>query len=139
MPCLIAADWYMRNPDKNPTVYTVPRLSFVFSRWAGSPSQTSDVTSPRTISSRSLIITTNQTSRIPAPSQRVRLCRQAGLSTYPDDYPNKEFFGYEPTGYSEDEGEALLSVTLLRLLLCLRKRPRRWRRWWWRLRQQKRL
>ncbi|KAI0268043.1 hypothetical protein BGY98DRAFT_1020782 [Russula aff. rugulosa BPL654] len=42
---------------------------------------------------------------IPTPSQRVRLRRQAGLATYPDDFPDTEFFGYNPTGHSDDEGE----------------------------------
>ncbi|KAF8495254.1 NUC071 domain-containing protein [Russula emetica] len=43
---------------------------------------------------------------MPTPSQRVRLRRQAGLATYPNDYQDKSFFGYNPTGYSDDEGEA---------------------------------
>jgi len=35
----------------------------------------------------------------------VRLHRQAGIATYPDDYPDNVFFGYNCTGYSDDEGE----------------------------------
>jgi hypothetical protein len=42
---------------------------------------------------------------IPSPSQRVRLRRQAGLATYRDDFPDKVFFEYDPTDYSDDEGE----------------------------------
>ena len=41
----------------------------------------------------------------PTPSQRVRLRRQANLPTHPYDFPDREFFGYDPTGYSDDEGE----------------------------------
>ncbi|KAF8497723.1 hypothetical protein F5888DRAFT_1889369 [Russula emetica] len=49
----------------------------------------------------------SQNESMPTPSQRVRLRRQAGLATYPDDYQDKVFFGYNPTGYSDDnEGEA---------------------------------
>ena len=87
-------------------------------RWVGSPSQMSDVTSIHTHTSRLLIITitTNRTSGVtcsssdpgtsqsPTPSQRVRLWRQAGLATYPNDLPDKVFFGYDPTGCSDDEG-----------------------------------
>ncbi|KAI0268040.1 hypothetical protein BGY98DRAFT_938313 [Russula aff. rugulosa BPL654] len=50
-------------------------------------------------------VVASQNETIPTPSQRVRLRRQAGLATYPDDFPDKEFFGYNPTGYSDDEGE----------------------------------
>ena len=79
---------------------------------------TSDVTSTRTNTSRSLIITTNRTRSVTVRrrvqervdttlSQRVRLRRQAGLASQPGDIPDKESFGYNPTGYSdgEDEGD----------------------------------
>ena len=36
---------------------------------------------------------------------RVRLRRQAGLSSHLDDVPYSEFFGYDPTGFSDDEAE----------------------------------
>ena len=42
---------------------------------------------------------------MPTPSQRVRLRRQAGLPTRRDDYADRELFGYNPTGFSDDEGE----------------------------------
>jgi hypothetical protein len=93
----------------------------------------SDVTSTRTITSCSLIITTNRTSSdtrsssfvvasqnesIPSPSQRVRLHHQAGLAIYPDDYSDKVFFRYNLMGYSDDEGDGKGGPPP-RALLCL--------------------
>jgi hypothetical protein len=78
---------------------------------------------------------------IPTPSQRVRFRRQAGLCSHSDDVPDSEFFGYNPTGFSDDEGEGkrggLLPVILLllpHLEIRLRLRKRRRCRGWWRLR-----
>ena len=46
----------------------------------------------------------NQSIPTPSPSQRVQLRRQAGRCSHPDDVPDSEFFGYNPTGLSDDEG-----------------------------------
>ena len=43
---------------------------------------------------------------MPTPSRRVQLSRQAGLSTRRDDFADSELFGYNPTGFSDDEGES---------------------------------
>ena len=48
-------------------------------------------------------VAASQNESIPTPSERVRLRRQAGLATHPDEVQDK-FFGYNPTGYSDDEG-----------------------------------
>ena len=42
---------------------------------------------------------------IPTPSERVRLRRQAGLCSHREDVLDREFFGYSPTGFSDDEGD----------------------------------
>lgn len=41
-------------------------------------------------------------------SAPVRLRRQASLATYPDDFPDNEFFGHKSMGYF-DEGEEVPS------------------------------
>ena len=50
-------------------------------------------------------VVVSQNKSIPTPSQRGQLRRQAGLATYPDEYPDEVFFEYTPTGYLDDEGE----------------------------------
>ena len=64
VPYLIAADWHMRNPNKNHGHHWSPKAPLPSHQRckAGSHLQTSDVTSTRTITSRSLIIMTNRTS-----------------------------------------------------------------------------
>jgi hypothetical protein len=57
--------------------------------------------------------------RVNTQPQRVRLRRQAGLAIYPDDYPDKVFFGYNLTRYLDDEGEGKGGPPP-RALLCLR-------------------
>jgi hypothetical protein len=42
---------------------------------------------------------------IPTSSQRVQQRCLAGLCSDPDDVPNSEFFGYNLTGFLDDEGE----------------------------------
>ena len=69
---------------------------------------------------------------IPNPLQRVKLHRQAGLCSNPDDVPDSELFGYNPTGLSDDEGVRIFPIIPL-LLPRLRKRRRgrgRWRLRW---------
>ena len=102
VPCLIAADWHMRNPDKN---YGLPSpkalfclikmgwLTLIDVRCYFNPynyvtlahynDKPNDQQYPFVVISKSKTIST--------PSQRVRLRRQAGLTTYPDDFPDKEF------------------------------------------------
>ena len=49
-----------------------------------------------------VVVPLNQS--IPTPSQCAQLRRQAGLCSHPDDVPDSEFFGYNPSGSSDDEG-----------------------------------
>jgi len=46
--------------------------------------------------------------RMPTPSRRVRMRRKACLTVHWDDYPDSKFFGYDPTGCSDDEDEDVL-------------------------------
>jgi hypothetical protein len=116
VPCLIAADWHMRNPDKNHGLlspkalfrlikmgwltladirrYFDPYEYVALAHYNDKPDE-----------QRYPFVVASHNESIPTPSQRVRLRRQAGLATYPNDYPDKVFFGYNPTGYSDDEGE----------------------------------
>ena len=149
--CLIAADWHMRNPDKNHGLLS-PKALFrlVKMGWLTledvrrffdpydyvALAHYNDGPDER----RYPFVVASPNEAIPTPSQRVRLRRQAGLATYPDDYPDRFFFGYDPTGYSDDEGGEregvrvrvrgtvgrilllLPLLTVILLLLCLRKR-----------------
>jgi hypothetical protein len=116
VPCLIAADWHMRNPDKNHGLLS-PKALFRLIKmgWL----TLTDIRrhfnpcyhvalahyNDKPDEQRYPFVVASQNETMPTPSQRVRLRRQAGLATYPDDRPDKEFFGYDPTGYSDDEGE----------------------------------
>jgi hypothetical protein len=115
VPCLIAADWHMRNPHKNFGLLSPKGLfRLIKMSW---PSLADVRLNTRASTSRSHSTTTAPTrgatrlsscpriSRYRPPSQRVKLRRQAGLCSHPDDVPDSEFFGYNPTGLSDDEGE----------------------------------
>ena len=115
VPYLIAADWHMRNPEKNHGLLS-PKALFRLIKmgWL----TLTDVRrgfnpydyvalahyNDKPDEQRYPFVVASQNESKPTPSQRVRLRRQAGLPTYPDDYPDKMFFGYDPTGYSDDEG-----------------------------------
>jgi hypothetical protein len=116
VPCLIAADWHMRNPDKNHGLlspkalfrlikmgwltltdvrrYFDPYAYVALAHYNDKPDE-----------HRYPFVVGSENESMPTPSQRVRLRRQAGLATYPNDIPDKVFFGYDPTGSSDDEGE----------------------------------
>ena len=115
VPCLIAADWHMRNPDKNHGLLS-PKALFRLIKMGWLTLE--DVRryfdlydyvalahyNDRPDEQRYPFVVASRNEAMPTPSQRVRLRRQAGLATYPDDYPDRFFFGYDPTGYSDDEG-----------------------------------
>ncbi len=116
VPCLIAADWHMRNPDKNHGLLSAKALfRLIKMGWLTLADvrryfNTYDYVTlahynDKPDDQRYPFVVASQNKSIPSPSQRVRLRRQAGLASYPDDYPDREFFGYDPTGYSDDEGE----------------------------------
>jgi hypothetical protein len=148
-PCLIAADWHLRNPDKNDGLLSL-KVLFRSSRWAGSSLRTSDVTSTRTIMSCSLIIvTTKRTSSDTPLSSCLRISRYPPLHSA-DGYVVRlvlplirtsirtRYFLNIPlldTWMMRERGkEGLFFVPRL---LYLRKRRRRRHRRWWRLRQKR--
>jgi hypothetical protein len=113
---LIAADWHMRNPDKNHGLLSskalfrlikVGWLTLTYIRRYFNPYDYVALAryNDKPDEQRYPFVAICQNESIRSLSQRVRLRRQAGLATYPDDYPDKVFFGYDPTGYSDDEGE----------------------------------
>ena len=115
VPCLIAADWHMRNPEKNHGLLS-PKALFRLVKMGWLTLE--DVRryfdpydyvalahyNDKSDEQRYPFVVASRNEAMPTPSQRVRLRRQAGLATYPDDYPDRFFFGYDPTGYSDDEG-----------------------------------
>ena len=112
MPCLIAADWHMRNPHKNFGLLSPKGLKMGWLSLADvRPNlHTHEYTALAQYNDRPdegrypfIFVPPNQS--IPTPSQRVKLRRQAGLCSHPDDVPDNEFFGYNPSGLSDDEGE----------------------------------
>jgi hypothetical protein len=116
VPCLIAADWLMRNPDKNHGLLSAKALfRLIKMGWLAiadvrryfNPNDYVALAyyNDKPDDQRYPFVVASQNKSIPTPSQRVRLRRQAGLASYPDDFPDREFFGYDPTGYSDDEGE----------------------------------
>src|SRR6266849_7471431 len=116
VPCLIAADWHMRNPDKNSgllspkALFRLLKMGWLTLADVRRYFNTYDYVTlahynDKPDDQRYPFVVASQNKSIPSPSQRVRLRRQAGLASYPDDYPDREFFGYDPTGYSDDEGE----------------------------------
>ena len=101
VPCLIAANWHMHNPDKNYSLLS-PKALFCLIKmgWltlidvrryfnpynyvalAHYNNKPDNQQYPFVIVSKS--------KTIPTPLQHVWLHRQAGLTTYPDDFPDKE-------------------------------------------------
>ena len=55
-------------------------------------------------------VSSSPNSSVPTPSQRVRFRRSARLRSYVDDLPDSVFFGYNPTGSSEEEEEVEVAV-----------------------------
>jgi hypothetical protein len=116
VPYLIAADWHMRNPDKNHGLLSSKALFRLMKMGWLTLTDVRRYFNPydyvalahyndKPDEQRYPFVVASENQSIPTPSRRVRLRRQAGLATYPDDYPDKKFFGYNPTGYSDDEGE----------------------------------
>ncbi|KAI0269690.1 hypothetical protein BGY98DRAFT_1100970 [Russula aff. rugulosa BPL654] len=99
VPCLIATDWHMRNPDKNYGLlspkalfhlikmgwltledvkcYFNPYNYVTLTHYNNKPN---DQQYPFVVVFKSKTIST--------PSQHVQLHRQAGLTTYPDNFPD---------------------------------------------------
>jgi hypothetical protein len=93
VPCLIAADWYMRNPEKNHGLLS-PKALFGLIKMSWLTLE--DVRryfdpydyialahyNDRPDERRYPFVVASRNEAIPTPSQRVRLHRQAGLATY---------------------------------------------------------
>lgn len=116
VPSLIAADWHMRNPENNRRLlnpkglfrlikigwltlddvrqYFNPYEYVALAHYNDKPDE-----------QRYPFVVASKNESMPTPSRRVRLRRQAGLATNPGDYPDAFFFGYNPTGFSDDEEE----------------------------------
>jgi hypothetical protein len=113
VPSLIAADWHMRNPTKNYGLLT-PRALFRLIKigWLTlaevithfSPVEFATLKEYNDLPDEQrypFVVPLNEP--MPTPSQRVRMRRKAGLTIRWDDYPDSKFFGYNPTGLSDDE------------------------------------
>ena len=116
VPCLIAADWHMRNPHKNhgllgpKALFRLIKMGWLTLDDVRRNLHPCEYTAlaqynDRPDERRYPFVAVPPNEPIPTPSQRVRLRRQAGLASYSDDVPDSEFFGYDPTGFSDDEGE----------------------------------
>jgi hypothetical protein len=121
VPSLIATDWHMRNPQKNHGLLSGKALfRLVKIGWLS----VDEV--ERGVHGRELSALAKYSSRpseerypfvvvpngpIPTPSQRVRMRRNAGFQSRPDDVPDREFFGYDPTGDSDEEDHDPHSTT----------------------------
>jgi len=109
----------MRNPEKKENRGLLsPKALFESSaslRWAGLPDDVGRYFNPYIglahyndkpdEKPRYPFVVASKNESIPTPSQRVRLRRQADLASQPSDIPDTEFFGYNPTGFSDGEGE----------------------------------
>ena len=115
VPHLIALDWHLRNPHNNygllsgKSLFRLVKMGWVeladlrgkmHTRDDAALAFYNDLPDERRYP---FVVPPDQ--EIPTPSQRVRLRRQAGLPTRWDDYADRKFFGYDPTGFSDDEGE----------------------------------
>jgi hypothetical protein len=114
LPSLIAADWHMRNPDKNFGLLSPKNLFRLLKVGWLSLEDVRMKFHPREYTAlaeyndrpeeRRYPFVVSRKDNIPTPSERVRLRRRAGLRTYPNDIPDRDFFGYDPTGESDDAG-----------------------------------
>ena len=116
VPCLVAANWHMRNPHKTFGLFIpksvfhlikMGRLSLADVRLNMHLCKYTALAQYNDRSERqrhpSIVVPPNRS--MPTPSQPVKLRLQAGLCNHPDDVTDGEFLGYDPTGLSDDEGE----------------------------------
>ena len=116
VPSLIAADWHMRNPEKNRRLLNPKGLFRLIKMGWLTLDHVRQYFNPfeyvalahyndKPDERRYPFVVASKNESMPTPSRRVRLRRQAGLATNPGDLPDALFFGYNPTGFSDDEGE----------------------------------
>ena len=113
LPALIATDWHMRNPEKNHGVlsgkalFRLIKLGWLSMAEVARRVHVREFTALAQYSERPdeqrYPFVVAPAEPIPTFSQRVRMRRNAGFRTRPDDLPDREFFGYDPTGHSDEE------------------------------------
>jgi hypothetical protein len=117
VPNLIALDWHLRNRHENYGLLSGKDLFQLIKMGWVTLADIRGRGCTRATARRSRTTTTSRRESLPicrrtpepgdvlTPSRRVRLPRQAGLYTRRDHVADSEFFGYNPTGFSDDEGE----------------------------------
>ncbi|KAI9439226.1 hypothetical protein H4582DRAFT_1947756 [Lactarius indigo] len=113
LPSLIATDWHMRNPEKNHGVLSGKALFRLIKVGWLSMGEVAKRVHVREFSALAQYSDRPDAERypfvvapsepMPTPSQRVRMRRNAGFRSHPDDLPDREFFGYDPSGHSDEE------------------------------------
>ena len=113
LPSLIATDWHMRNPEKNHGVlsgkalFRLIKLGWLSMAEVAKRVHVREYTALAQYSDRPdeerYPFVVAPTGTMPTPSQRVRMRRNAGFRSHPDDLPDRDFFGYDPTGHSDEE------------------------------------
>ncbi|KAH9051314.1 hypothetical protein EDB83DRAFT_2397145 [Lactarius deliciosus] len=121
LPSLIATDWHMRNPEKNHGMLSGKALFRLIKVGWVSMSEVAKRVHVREYSALAQYSDRPDDGRypfvlassepMPTPSQRVRMRRNAGFRSHPDDLPDREFFGYDPTGHSDEEQPAVQTET----------------------------
>ncbi|KAH9018251.1 hypothetical protein EDB85DRAFT_2012876 [Lactarius pseudohatsudake] len=113
LPSFITTDWHTRNPEKNHGVLSGKALFQLIKVGWLSMSEVAKRVHVREFSALvqysdrpddgryPFVLASSEP--MPTPSQRVRMRRNAGFRSHPDDLPDREFFGYDPTGHSDEE------------------------------------
>ena len=128
VPCRIAADWHMGNPDKNHGLLS-PKALFHLINTLEDVGRFFDLYdyialahyNDRLYEQRYPFVVAFQNEVVSTPSQRVRLRRQAGLPKYPDDYLDRFFLAMilRVTRMKERVGKRRRVGLLLLLLLTM--------------------
>ncbi|KAH9035839.1 hypothetical protein EDB84DRAFT_1437801 [Lactarius hengduanensis] len=118
LPSLITTDWHTRNSEKNHGMLSGKALFQLIKVGWLSMSEVAKRVHVREFSALvqysdrpddgrySFVLASSEP--MPTPSQRVRMRRNAGFRSHPDD---REFFGYDPTGHSDEEQPAVQTET----------------------------
>ncbi|KAH9023155.1 hypothetical protein EDB85DRAFT_1894914 [Lactarius pseudohatsudake] len=121
LPSLITTDWHTRNPEKNHGVLSGKALFQLIKVGWLSVSEVAKRVHVREFSALAQYSDRPDDGRypfvlassepLPTPSQRMRMRRNAGFRSHPDDLPDREFFGYDPTGHSDEEQPGVQTET----------------------------
>jgi hypothetical protein len=113
LPPLIATDWHMRNPRRNhgmlsgKALFRLIKIGWLTLADVAKRVHVREFSALVQYSERPeeerypFVIVPN--SPLPTPSQRVRMRWNSGFPTHTDDVPDQVFFGYDPTGHSDEE------------------------------------